>query len=198
MLKYRIDSLFSGTPYGQTAFGSEPLYNNGDEAVFHKWCGIKGKEQQLYVVNNGTYGGSFSNNSMKLSLLRTPVYSAHPIRKRQLVPHDRFLNHIDMGERKFSFRITNETNIDKTAQIFNEKPPVMSFFPSGDGVKKESFVTIDNDEVIVSSIRNNGTGYEITVFNTTNKSIKATLTFKPIDKNCTVELGGNEFKIIQI
>ena len=38
-----------------------------------------------------------------------------------------------MGERQFSFRITTEKNIDREAQVYNETPYLMSFFPSGEG-----------------------------------------------------------------
>ncbi len=198
MLKYKLDTNFSGTPYGQTAFGSETLYNDEKEAVYHKWCGIKSNENNLYVLNKGTYGGSFTNNTIKLSLLRTPVYSAHPIRQRQLVPHNRFLNHIDMGERQFFFRITTEENVDKQAQIFNEEPQIISFFPSGEGEKMGSFITIDNDNVILSSLRHKDDGYELTLFNTIDNETNATISIPALEKQINISFGKSEFKIIKV
>lgn len=176
MIKYRIDTKLSGKPYGDTAFGCEELYNDERECVYHKWCGIKEDENRIYVVNRGIYGGSFTRNTINLSLLRTPMYSAHPINQRQIAPHDRFIKHIDMGERQFSFRITTEQNIAREAQIYNEAPQLLSFFPSGNGMKKESIVTIDNPNIILSSCKKGGDNYELTLFNTLDSEVDAKIT----------------------
>ena len=40
-------------------------------------------------MNKGTYGGSADGNIMNLSLIRTSVYSAHPIMDRDITEHDR-------------------------------------------------------------------------------------------------------------
>ena len=106
MIKYVLDTKLNGVPYGETAFGYEELPHDESETVYHKWCGLKEDVKNLYVINKGIYGGSFTNSTIKLSLLRTPIYAAHPIEERQIAPHDRFIKHIDMGERSFSFRIT--------------------------------------------------------------------------------------------
>lgn len=175
MVKYRIDTKLEGSPWGETAFGCEALYDDERECVYHKWCGIKEEEgeNRLYVVNRGIYGGSFTKNTIKLSLLRTPIYAAHPIEQRQLAPHDRFIKHIDMGERQFSFRITTEANIAREAQIYNEAPQLLSFFPSGEGEKKESIVTVDNPNIILSSFKKNEDKYEVFLFNASDKETKA-------------------------
>lgn len=197
MIKYRLDTDFSGTPYGQQAFGVDEMFSDGTENVFQKWCGIKGEEADLGVLNVGSYAGSFADNKIYLSLLRTPVYSAHPIRDRQIAPHDRFSDHIDMGEREFSFRLTSLENADIKAQAFNEKPQAMSFFPSGSGDKKQSAVTVDNEKVLLSSIRKQGEKYQITLYNTSDTKQSATLCLNPLGKKITEAFNGYEFKIIE-
>lgn len=198
MLKYRVDTLFSGTPYGQTAFGYEPLFDDEKEAVYHKWCGIKGDDAKLYVVNNGTYGGSFTKSSVKLSLLRTPMYAAHPIGKRQIAPHDRYINHMDLGERSFSFRITTEDNIEKEAQIFNEAPTLLSFFPSGEGNTKGSVIKIDNPAVLLSSLKKNDSGYEAVWFNSSDNDEEATVMLDSLNKEFNLKFRKFEIKTISI
>ena len=198
MVKYRLDTQFKGTPFGQTAFGSDPLYDDEREAVSHKWCGIKSDEDRLYVVNKGIYGGSFNENTIKLSLLRTPIYSAHPICDRQIAPHGRYLKHIDIGERSFSFRITTEKNIDKVAQIYNEQPQIISFFPSGEGEKAESFITVDNEYTLLSSMRSKGDGYELTMFNTTDDEQKAKILIPSLNKELELTFAKRELKIFEI
>ena len=205
MIKYHIDSKISGTPYGETAFGYEELDNCEKEAVFHKWCGLKNENDGLYVLNRGTYGGSFTENSIKMSLLRTPVYSALPleeqaagkqIESRPIVPRARMLDHIDMGERSFSFRITTEKNIAKEAQIFNEAPQVISFFPSGEGEKRDSFVKLDNENVILSSLKKKADGYEVTLYNATDKPQEAVLEIA--GKKTELDFSKHEIKMINM
>lgn len=88
-IKYRLDTTAkNGRFYGQTAFGAEELDADGNEVTYQKWCGVKGENTSVYVINNSMYAGSFKDKSMYLTLLRTPVYSAHPIEQRQIAPHD--------------------------------------------------------------------------------------------------------------
>jgi len=198
MIKFRIDSAFAGVPYGQTAFGQEELCHGQNEAVFHKWCMLKGDEQALAVYNNGLYGGSFTDRSIRLSLLRTPVYAAHPIGKRQIAPHDRFLEHIDMGERIFTFRISNADNLERNAQIYNEAPQLLSFFPSGDGQKKGSVILIDNPDIILSSMRKAKGKYILTLFNSSDKHRSATITLRPKQKTIIQSFRKYEIKILEL
>lgn len=184
MIQYRFDSAFCGTPFGETAFGCEPLYADEREAVYHKWCGLKAPKKSLYILNRGTYGGSFTDQIIRLSLLRTPVYAAHPINDRPYAPHDRALEHIDIGERQFSFRLVATAHPFTEAQIFGECPHALSFFPSGDGQKPESAVEIDDRSVLLSSIDVRDGRYLLRVFNSSDAEKNALLTFdnktKPI------------------
>ncbi len=196
MIKYKIDTAINGKPYGETAFGKEALFSDGRECVYHKWCGIKGDNAWLYVINNGMYGGSFSENGISLSLLRTPIYSAHPIKERQVAPHDRYLKHIDIGVREFNFRITTEKNVARSAQIYNETPQLLSFFPSGEKRAKKSFIEIDNPEIILSSFRKNGKKYVMNLYNASDFENSAEI--KVADKKHLVHFGKHELKTIEI
>ncbi len=198
IIKYRLDTAFSGIPFGQQAFGAEELFSDGRECVFQKWCGIKSADQGLCVINNGTYGGSFNNDTLYLSLLRTPVYSAHPIMERQIAPHNRLLDHIDMGERTFNFKLTTFEDYERTAQIFNETPQIISFFPSGLGEVKTVSAEIDNPNVLLSSIRKIGEGYVATLYNASCEEQTATLNLPNLNKKLTECFGKYEFKIINL
>lgn len=198
MLKYRLNTSLCGTPFGETAFGSQELPCDESEAVFHKWCGIKEENTGLYVLNTGTYGGSFTESTIKLSLLRTPVYSGHSIDERPIAPHDRYKNHIDTGERSFSFRITADENIDRQAQIFNEAPYALSFFPSGDGKKPETALTLDNPQIIMSSLKKKNDKYIITAYNTSDSENNAIITLPALDKKIETKFNKHELKIIEI
>ena len=199
MIKYNLSTAEGGEPCGETAFGISSYKNNNcdDEVVFQKWCGFKNEKGDVYVLNRGTYGGSFNEKDIKISLLRTPVYSGHPIHERDIAPHNRYLNHIDMGERHFSFRIVADQNVQNKALIFNEQPQVISFFPSGEGEKFGSIVTLDNNEVVLSSFKKTVNGYEVVLHNFANHNNSAELYIKPLDKRINLNFGKYELKILK-
>ena len=196
MVKYAIDTNLNGTPYGETAFGDEKMFDDGTESVFHKWCGLSEGERSLYVINKGIYGGSFTNSTIKLSLLRTPIYAAHPIEDRQIAPHDRFIKHIDMGERTFSFRIIAESNVVREAQIYNESPQLLSFFPSGNGERKQSAIIIDNPDIILSSVKKINGKCQLNLYNATDTEKDAEVSL--LKDNRKIPLHFNKYELKQI
>ena len=198
MIKYALDTNLNGVPYGETAFGYEELPRDKTEAVYHKWCGIKDGNENLYVVNRGIYGGSFTNNRIMISLLRTPIYAAHPIAERQIAPHDRFIKHIDMGERIFSIRITNEPNIAREAQVYNEEPQVLSFFPSGDGVRNRGVISVDNPDIILSSLKKNDGKYQLNLYNATGEEKDAEVTLMKDNTKIRLHFRMHEIKQIEL
>lgn len=154
--------------YVQTMFGTEKTQKEGKESVFQKWCGLADAENSISIINSGTYGGSFEDNEIKLSLLRTAVYSAHPVDGVKLAGEDRIYEHIDIGERDFSFRIAvNEKYIDSEAEQFNQKPYILSFFPSDSDEKMEAMFEIDNRNIVLSAYKNFKKGQMIRLFNST-------------------------------
>lgn len=198
MIKYTLDTKLTGTPCGETAFGCDVLFGDEKESVFHKWCGIREEDNQVYVINKGIYGGSFTDSTIKLSLLRTPTYATHPIEQRQLAPHDRFINHIDMGERQFSFRITTEEHIEREAQAYNEAPQLLSFFPSGEGERKDSVIQIDHPEVMLSSFRKCRDGYELVLHNFSDSESDAKVWIPTLEKKLELHFGKYELKTVKI
>ena len=131
-------------------------------------------------------------------VLRTPLYSAHPINERQIAPHDRFIKHIDMGEREFSFRITTEPDIAREAQVYNEAPQLLSFFPSGDGEQKGSIVTVDEPDIILSSVKKKGDGYEMTLFNASGEEKVVEVVLHVKNEKRELQFGTFELKTIEI
>lgn len=190
--------------YCQTMFGTERVHKEGKEAVFQKWCGLNVGKSTVNVINNGTYGGSFSDNEIQISLLRTPIYSAHPEEGKELVLNDREYNHIDIGERNFSFRIcADETYTDCEAEMFNQKPYVLAMFPSGYGYRTSKNVTADNKHIIISALRNEKDFALLRMYNSadTNQKcgvnadgIKTEAEFKPFEVKTYIIKNENIFE----
>lgn len=151
---------------GQTAFGYHELPVNGDETVSQKWIAVNSDKHSFTCINDGTYASSFENGNLRLSLLRSPAYSGHPIKERPIVPQDRFTPRIDQGERLFHFWFNAGTlkackeAVDREALVKNEKPVALSFFPPGSGEKPAEFCRISGKSVqLVSAVKAGKAGH---------------------------------------
>ena len=186
-------SVDSAEFIGQTAFGTENLRTGGDEAVFQKWCAVSDGKKSLAILNKGTYGGSVDGNILNISLLRTPVYSAHPICDRPLADSDRNHDRIDIGEREFEYRLTADTdNVDMQAELFNKPCIALSFFPSGAGEINDTRIEVSNPRVILSRFRKNEDDVTVRFYNSSDKPEKTRFAIK--GKNFEINLGAFEVK----
>ena len=198
MVKYAFPAAQGGTFMGQTAYGTEAL--GADEEPFQKWCGLFDGNAGFAVINEGIYGGDCVENELRLSLLHSPVYSGHPLENRQVVPHDRFLKHIDMGERSFRIRLAAGErlagDVDYKAAVFNERPYVLSFFPSGAGTQPGKLIELDNTAVLVSAFKKAETAdaYILRLYNSQGTPQKAAVQIPGLRVSPKVELGGYEVK----
>lgn len=186
MVKYSIDTTLANSDfYGQTMFGKEKLLTDKKEVCYQKWCSLKNADGEFFVFNKQSYGGSSDGKQINISLLRTPSYSAHPIGQRPIVPEGKFTEHMDMGERNFSFKLDfNNEYPDFTAQMFNEELPVLSFFPSGDGEKCGKLMELDNKNIILSSVERQGESIFFRLYNSSETAQKA-----------DIKIGGNSYSV---
>jgi alpha-mannosidase len=85
---------------GQVAYGAEALPANGDEVVAQKWLALVPRDSgpALTVINDRTYGADCLDGELRLTLLRSPAYAAHPIHDRPVLPEDRYSPRQDQGE----------------------------------------------------------------------------------------------------
>ena len=171
---------------GQTMFGRDELCQNEQEVYYQKWCGMFAEGKGFAILNNGTYGGSAKDDVMNISLLRTPVYSAHPIGNRRIADHDRDHDHIDIGQREFDYRLTtNIDTLDMQAEVYNQPVYALSFFPSGLGEKKETKVELSNKQMIL-------TRYEV---NTDSSKIARVYNASDEVQTGTLQVEGKTFKL---
>lgn len=180
--------------FGQMAFGREKLLKEGKEVFYQKWCGLFEEHKGFAVLNNGTYGGSCINNTLNISLLRTPVYSAHPIEDRPIADCDCNHEHIDMGEREFTYRLTTDIEyIDALAEEYNQPVYALSFFPSRAGIKNNTRLEVDNQHLLLSRYaRKDDNEKYVRIYNSSDKVQTGTL--KSGDKACEIELQPYEFQ----
>ncbi|MBR5507293.1 MAG: alpha-mannosidase, partial [Clostridia bacterium] len=170
---------------GEHAYGREEMKKNLTENVSQKYLMLASDEKAILVSNNGVYGSSFddANGNLKITLLRSPAYTAHPIGDRSLVPQDRYMPYIEQGERDYSFKIeagkTEEISekAGRIAQHFNMPPMLLSFYPTGVGERPEFKISLSDDVITLQTFKKaeNGEGYIIRLFNPTENEHKTTL-----------------------
>ena len=154
-----------GVVFGDGAYVVEDKPAVG-EITFHKWLGVKGKNDDNFaVINSSVYGGTVKDGYLCFTLVRGAGYCIHPICDRQLYPTDRYMPRIEGGRYVYNFRIMTGSvgEIATEAELFNEKPYVLNVFPTGEGSEYAEIKT--NKPVIMSVMRIFGNGYEMRFFN---------------------------------
>ena len=210
MLKLSVPTTSADSKYlGQVAYGVQQLPDNGNEAVAQKWVAVISDKDNaaLTCINDGIYGSDFSKDGLSLSLLRSPVYSAHPDDDGEIfLPQDRYSPRIDHGARHFNFwfnggRVKERLRkIDREALVKNEKPFALSFFPNGNGKKTKPIAVLDDDAVQITAIKRAESNNDLIIrlFEPTGKARKVTLTMPVIGKKRKITLQGFEIKTLRL
>lgn len=145
--------------FGQVMFGREQLRNDGSENIAQHWIAVADKQRALRIINVGLYGSDFQDGELRLSLLRSPAYCAHPIENRTILPPDRYSPRIDQGECEFSLTLDagdrNELlkTADRAAQLENEQPMALPMFTDGNQSAAEGFLELCDAQVLLTSCR---------------------------------------------
>lgn len=209
MLKLQVPLAFEGDSYlGQTAFGVQELPTNGNEAVAQKWVAVTNKKtnQCISCINNGIYGSDCSNRKLRLSLLRAPAYSAHPLPFFETLVNDRFIPRIDQGERIFKFWFKADSvrkrlrQVSTEALAHNEKPFALSFFHSGDGRLPKPMAIVDNQAIEISALKkaHGSNCWIVRLFNTTGQKQTAQLKLPVFKRSRKLIFGMFEVKTLMI
>ena len=192
---------------GQVAYGVQALPMDGTESMAQKWVTVVSDDQQaLHVLNNGTYACDLKDNELRLSLLRSPAYSALTDGKSEFVPQDRFSPRIDQGERLFRFRIgaghaeERLSHVDREALVFNEAPMAVSFFPSEQQEPAGMLLQLTDDAVQVTAVKKSQHGNDLVVrlFEPTGKARSTRLLVPALDLDEEIEMDAFEIKTLLI
>jgi alpha-mannosidase len=207
MLKLSVPLPVSEHAYvGQVAYGRDELPINGDEAVAQKWVAVvdNARHVALTCINDGTYGSDCTPEELRLSLLRSPAYTAHPIHDRPMLPQDQYSPRSDQGERRFRFWFNGGPvrgrldAVDAEAAAHNERPYALSFFPSGAGKKPLSGIAIDEPSVQLGCCKRaeDGKGLILRLFEPTGHKQSATVSIPFLKMKIPVAL--TPFEILSL
>jgi alpha-mannosidase len=209
MLKLALPTPDPDADYcGQVAYGVDRLRSDGTEVVAQRWTAVvsEARGTALTCINDGTYGSDCKGGELRLSLLRSPAYAAHPIGDREVLPADRFSPRIDQGERAFRFWLNGGparrrlNAVDREATARNEPPMALSFFPAGEGARPKPFVILSDRVVeLAAAKRAERDGRVILrLFNPTARRRKTTVRLPFARTRKTVTLGGFEIRTLAV
>ncbi len=188
--KMKILKLLIATPFeqakylGQVMYGREELPNDRTEAVSLRWSAVNDEKSQstLSIIDNGIYGSDYENGEVRLSLLRSPAYSAgcsdFSKRKPEVLEQGRSNVFMDQGEREFTFWLQGGDagerleNIETDAAICNETPFAISCFPGAKSADVKPLIELSNPVVQLTAFKQriDKTGYIIRLFEPTGKA----------------------------
>ena len=178
MVKWQLPVAYENTNcFGQGVFGHRELFNDGRENVAQRWLAVTNGDGCFTLCNSsGVYASSFQDGVLYQTLVRTPSYCAHPIEERQILPSDRCLPRIDIGQFDYDFLLdggahaTRMAQVERESQIFCEKPVAMSLFTAGKGADAhDPLITLDNPVVTMTSCRQTAAGMAVCLFNQTEQ-----------------------------
>lgn len=210
MLKLSVPTTGTAPEYrGQVAFGVATLPSDGEEAVAQTWVAVVSKKdnQALTCINDSIYGSDFAPaDGLRLTLMRSPAYSGHPLLERTIMPQDRYSPRQDQGERLFRFWFNGDrvarrlSAVDREALVRNETPFALSFNPPGMGKRPKPGVLLDDDVVQLSAVKhaNRGDDLIVRLFEPTGRERTVTLTIPFTRTRAKVKLGAFEIKTLRV
>ncbi len=197
---YKLHFPVKGEAFsGEQMFGYERLYENGDECVAHDYLTVKNGNKYLELITPNTYGCSYENGVMMVTLLRTASYCAHPTNFGPLLEKNIYVKKIDAKLTKFQFRLTtsDETSLKRKAREVIDKPYALNVFPTIDVKKDNGFqIVMDNHNINVPTIKKGvqKDGYIIRLEN--NSSLKQRCRLYVGSSSIDLDFGKYEVKTI--
>ncbi|MEE0201357.1 MAG: glycoside hydrolase family 38 C-terminal domain-containing protein [Muricomes sp.] len=209
VLKMEIPTtLKKGICMGETAYGVKELTADGSEMVSQSWNGIFSVEDDMgfTIINDGTYGSDYKDGRMRMSLIHSAAYSAHPIEGRELLTDDRAIPRIDQGERHFHFEVQpgccteRRKHISSDSARFNQPPFVVSFFPSGAGKEVQPSVIMENREIILGAFykQTESEEYTLRLYNSSGHAAETRIEIPYLGFKQQILFGKYEIKTFKI
>ncbi len=173
-------SVFSG----EDIFGIARLDKAEGEQPIHQWAALSDGVHAGTVLNDGVYAADCRGNDLRVTLLRTPAYTAHPTDDHMnILPRSRYTPRCDQGEREFRLRFACGPAADRMERVtaeaaaFNMPPYALSFFPSGEAAPPKPGVCLSDPAVQLSCVQplSDG-GYLLRLFNPGDQPRTVTVT----------------------
>ncbi len=192
----------------ETPYGYKVRATNGDEDPGQRWIDVTGMSRGitygLAVINDAKYGYSVHNNDMRISVIRSAVYAHHNPRVL-----DMNAEHIWQDQGIHTFRILllphkdtwQKSNIARKAEEFLS-PAIVIYqgIHGGSMPKAGSFISVDNEAIIVSAIKQSEEGDDLIIrcIETSGTGTSATVDFSFINRKWTGSFKPCEIKSLRL
>ncbi len=205
MLRANLTHSFTGAVYtGQDMYGTKALTTT-HEMVAQKWMVAEdaAADRAMAVINDSTYGFKLGDNTIECGILRSPTYSCHQIKGGRM-PFDRYYARMEQGENIDNYVILFGTKAeiarrtDIRAQVMNEKPLAVSFFPDGQGDTLRETVTVSGVRLDALKKSEDGQGYILRLFNFHDHPQTGGVEVALCHAQYTAEFGPMEIKTLRL
>lgn len=177
MLKLSVPTKYKKEYLGKSAFGICSQLCDGTEQVAGEYVLAAGKDRALSLINTGTHGSDFCDGEIRMSLIRTAAYCAHPLWDLEVMPRDRYCERLDEGAREFDFYLSAGPREERIASVENEaalklQPPMpVCYFPPEYGKTPAAPLVMDNGPVTLSSLKqaDDGDGFIVRLYNSCDR-----------------------------
>jgi alpha-mannosidase len=211
MLKLAVPVAFGDPRYvGQVAYGRDEFPRDGREVVTQQWNGVVSDQDGLALtcLNDGIYGSDMTGEEWRLTLLRSPGYSALPGGKlKNTMAQDRYSDRIDQGERRYRFRFEGGAAserleaVDREALAFNEKPYALTYFPPGKGKAAQPLARLSDSTVLMTAFKRaerEADAYIVRLFEPTGQARRTVLELPLLGIRHDVALQPFEIKTLKV
>lgn len=211
MLKliFPVNLIFTRQSY-EIPYGYIEREHNGEEEPGQTWIDFSGVTREggfvygLSLANDAKYSYSILNKEMAITVTRSPIYAHHD----PLVPDpDGHYSFIDQGIQTFHYRIIphlgnwEQAGTVKLAAELNQRPvSIIETYHDGPLPQKDSFLSVDKDNVIVSAVKKAEDNDDLIVraYETAKTATEATIELPKWNRTITAKFGPCEIKTFRV
>jgi alpha-mannosidase len=192
-------------------YGHIDRFTNGEEEPFQSWIDMSGTSRDtgdlygLGILNNGKYSFDVNVRDIGLTVLRSPVYAHHI---PTMPDPDNQYSFIDQGIQHFTYTLLPHAGsweyagtVKRAAEL--NQPPVALFgtyHPEGRLPQTDSFVSVDQDNIIVSVVKKAEDGDDLIVrcYETGKIATRATICLPRWNRSIEADFDPCEIKTFRV
>lgn len=208
-LKFPVNLIFRKATY-EIPYGHIVREGNGEEEPGQNWIDTSGSHPStgevygLSLLNDSKYSFDIHNKEMSMTVLRSPIYAHHD----PIIPEENgSYSFIDQGIQRFSYSLLphpgnwETAGTVKRAAELNQKPiSIIETYHKGPLPQKDSYLSVDVDNVIVSVIKQAEDNDDLIVraYETSNEATSAVISLPKWNRTINTEFKPSEIKTYRI